>query len=173
MSRPPIIPQIIPPTIIVLGAAVWPGGVASPTLRRRASHAARLAMQTGARVITTGGTGKHPPAEAWVAAEICRGLGVPDDRILRESASTSTYENLAFAARLMPAGSPVIIVTDRYHLPRARLTAWAIGLAASGSCPPEGGGQTLRRRRLWYLAREAIALPVTALRLLIKRLRRR
>ncbi|EEW25890.1 YdcF family protein [Rhodobacter ferrooxidans] len=157
------------PYVIVLGAAVWPGGVASPTLARRASHAAALALQTGGTVITTGGLGKHPPTEAAVAAAICAGLGVPGDRILTEVLSTTTYENLANAKRLMPAGATAVIVTDYYHLPRARLTAWALGINATGSFPRGGLRQTPLHRHLRQVLREALALPVYAVRLALGR----
>jgi len=155
--------------VIVLGAAVWPGGVASPALARRARHAARLALaRAGSLLITTGGVGRNPPAEAEVAAEICLGLGVAPDRIRAETASTTTYQNLAFAQRLIPAGSvaPVIVVTDFYHVPRALLTARHLGMRATGSFPREGLGATPLRRHLWQIARECLALPVYALRLI-------
>ena len=157
-----------PAIVIVLGAAVWAGGVASPALARRARHAARLALaRDGSLIITTGGVGRNPPAEGEVAAEICHSLGVPRDRIRAETTSTTTYENLAFAQRLIPAGStaPVIIVTDYTHLPRALLTARHLGLRATGAFPREGLAATPLRRHLWQIGRECLALPVYALRL--------
>jgi len=157
-----------PAIVIVLGAAVWAGGMASPALARRARHAARLALERdGSLIITTGGVGRNPPAEGEVAAEICHSLGVPRDRIRAETTSTTTYENLAFAQRLIPAGStaPVIIVTDYTHVPRALLTARHLGLRATGAFPREGLAATPLRRHLWQIGRECLALPVYALRL--------
>ena len=53
--------------IVVLGAAVWPGGQPSPALQRRVMHAVDL-MQRGyaAYLLVTGGMGQYPPTEASV-----------------------------------------------------------------------------------------------------------
>ncbi|MDT8855782.1 YdcF family protein [Paracoccaceae bacterium Fryx2] len=161
--------------VIVLGAAVWAGGVASPTLRRRAEHGARCFRDRGATLlITTGGTGRHPPAEAEVAAAICIAAGVPPGAVLRELRSASTLENLGFALAMLPKGpvGPVTIVTDGYHVPRALLTARMLGVAARASAPGRADGPRLGpRQRLRMVLREAFALPAYAVRLVLARWR--
>lgn len=150
-------------TLVVLGAAVWPGGVASPSLRRRACHAARLWKGGGVlRIVTTGGVGQHPPAEAEVAAAVLRDAGVPADAILCESRSRSTFENIVFARDLLPdSPGPIVLVSDSYHLPRARLIARLAGLEATAVAPPHVPPSS-RLRRLWMVLREALALPLAA-----------
>lgn len=156
--------------LVILGAAVWRGGP-SPTLMRRAMHGAAL-WQPGDRVICCGGTGRHPPSEAEAIAAILRARGIPDEAILLEDRSATTWENIAFALPLLGrlGARAVTIVTDGYHAPRARMVARHHGLAAASDCPPRGAASPGRRARAWL--REAAALPVYALRLRLDPARR-
>jgi uncharacterized SAM-binding protein YcdF (DUF218 family) len=152
------------PTAIILGAAVWPGGVPSPTLKLRAEHGARLFLEGKVGgIIASGGIGRHPPAEAEVIWEVCTAMGVPADVIQMEDRSTTTARNLALSQPLLddPTG-PVVIVTDLYHLPRARLVARRLGMRATGSAPPLKGRSPWRFAKMclrevpalaWYLIR--------------------
>lgn len=153
------------PVAIVLGAAVWPDGQPSPTLRRRALYAAKLwqAGEVGA-IIGSGGLGQYPPSEAEVIAQLCREAGVPAPAILQEDQATTTEENLRFSKAMMAATGfeTAIIVTDRYHAPRARLVARRLGIKARASCPAMAGTAWHRVVKswlreipayLWYLLR--------------------
>jgi len=155
-----------PRLALILGAAVWPGGQPSPTLRRRVAHAVWLykSGQVDA-VLGCGGTGRYPPSEAAVIARLCREAGVPEGAIHREDRSTTTRENLAFALPILQALQPskVVIVTDPYHAPRARLLARQLGIKATTRCPPLR--QIGPRQWLRHLPREALALVATLLRL--------
>ena len=152
------------PTAIILGAAVWLGGVPSPTLRLRAEQGARLflAGEVGG-IIASGGVGRHPPAEAEAIRDICTAMGVPTGAIRLEDRSTTTAQNLILSQPLLdnPTG-PVVIVTDLYHLPRARLVARRLGLRATGSHPGLKGRSPWRFAKMclreipalaWYLIR--------------------
>ncbi|WP_319003740.1 YdcF family protein [Alloyangia pacifica] len=116
---------------LVLGAAVWAGGRPSPTLRRRAEHASALwrAGQVSA-ILASGGVGRHGPSEAAVIARLCREAGVPQAALVLEERSTSTEENLRFSLPLLRemGAREVVIVTDGFHAPRARLAARRLGL---------------------------------------------
>ena len=116
------------PTALVLGAAVWAGGVASPALKRRAMHGVQLFHngQIG-HIIGCGAVGKHGPSEAQVIRQICLDNAVPDSCISLEEQSTNTYENIRNAMALLDSKS-VIIITDKYHAPRARMTAKHLGI---------------------------------------------
>ncbi len=119
------------PVAIVLGAAVWAGGVPSPTLRRRAEKGATLWHDGRVRaVLATGGVGVHGPSEAAVIAAVCRAAGVPEDALLTEDRSTTTEENLRNALPALQALGvrDVLIVTDFWHAPRAGLVARRLGL---------------------------------------------
>ncbi|MBU2960536.1 YdcF family protein [Citreicella sp. C3M06] len=130
------------PVALVLGAAVWAGGVASPTLRRRALAGARL-WQLGAvrAVIGCGGIGRHGPSEAAVIVELCREAGVPGEALLCEERSATTLENLLYARPLLETlgTREVIVVSDLYHLPRALMVARRAGLVARGHAVPLRG----------------------------------
>ncbi len=146
-------------TAIVLGAAVWPGGRPSPTLKRRSEHAAGLFLSGAVeRIVLTGGIGRTPPSEAQAAREICRANGVPDSALFLEETSATTIENIAQALREHPflASDNVTIVTDKYHAPRAMMTARAYGLNAQADCPPLTG--TKRSRVLKSYLREIPAI---------------
>ena len=53
--------------------------------------------------------------------------------------------------------SRVLVVTDRYHLPRALLAFRSCGISAVGSAAPGKPARRLRRRWYYYL-REGLAL---------------
>ncbi len=144
--------------ILILGAAVWPGGP-SPTLRRRTLHAAQL-WHTGVAplIVPCGGLGHHPPTEAAAMAQILTAQGVPDDAIRLEDRSTTTLENIRNARALL-SGTAVVIVTDRYHARRAAMVARHFDLSATLSCP-DLAHISLRQR-----LREALAIPAYAIKL--------
>lgn len=149
--------------IIVLGAAVWEDGP-SPALSRRARHAAKLFHENkGEIVLGCGGLGRFPPTEAVVIQTLLEDARVPRDAILLEPLSTTTYENLRNAAQILgPLGiRNTTIVTDRFHGPRAKMTALACGLRAKIDTPaPETVARAITIRRV---AREAIGLPTYAI----------
>ncbi|MBY4894641.1 YdcF family protein [Rhodobacteraceae bacterium N5(2021)] len=129
--------------ILILGAAVWRDGP-SPTLMRRTLHAATLFHAgRGDVVIPCGGTGQFPPSEAAAMAAILRQAGVPQDAIRLEDTSTNTGENIRNAAAMLGDARDVLIVSDAFHLPRARLIARREGLRVTTSAPP------LKGARLW------------------------
>lgn len=71
--------------------------------------------------------------------------GVPLDMIHLEGTSGNTAENIAMALPILSAldEREVLLVSDWYHLPRARLVAARNGLQARGS------GPSLRGARPW------------------------
>jgi uncharacterized SAM-binding protein YcdF (DUF218 family) len=130
--------------ILVLGAAVWAGGRASPTLQRRTAEAARLWHDgAGDIVIPCGGVGRHPPSEAEVMRTLLVAAGVPEAVIHPEDQSTSTATNISGAKPILERfgiGS-VLIVSDAYHLPRASLIARRAGLQVATASPPLRGAR--------------------------------
>lgn len=151
------------PVAIVLGAAVWPGGVPSPTLRRRAEAGAALylAGRVG-RIVATGAEGRHPPSEARVIRDVVTAAGVPDVAVLLDEHSTTTLQNLVNAYALLPPDARTIIVSDMWHLPRARMTARRLGHRAETQAASLSGTHPWRILRaalrefgayMWYLVR--------------------
>ncbi|MBI5304219.1 MAG: YdcF family protein [Chloroflexi bacterium] len=147
--------------IIVLGSAVWQGERASPSLDARTRHAIAL-YQAGyaPRLIFSGGLGKNPPSEAEVMQRIAVRAGVPAQAIVLEDQSHSTEENLRNSKALMEARGwrTAIIVSDPFHILRAETLARDLGLNATGSGARASPSYTTLPTRVWYTARESLAL---------------
>jgi len=152
--------------ILILGAAVWADGP-SPTMQRRCAHALHLWQKDKAQImIPCGGLGAHPPTEAAVMEMLFLDAGVPANQVWQEDQSTTTFENVRYAARLFDNRNvtKVTIVTDRYHLPRAWMVARTFGLRPHLSAPSLRG--THLPTQLKQHLREAGAIPLYALKLL-------
>lgn len=139
--------------LVVFGAAVWPGGQPSPSLQRRC-NAAIAYWQTGRydKIVPSGGLGKHAPTEAEVMASIFRSAGIDDNDIVREDQASTTFDTARLVQPLFDAKDvdTYFLVTDRYHLARARLAFAAfgmrsVGLSASGHTPNSRAAHTLKQ----------------------------
>jgi len=109
--------------IVVPGCAVRPDGRPSGALERRVCGAVDAWRKGLAPVVVlTGGEGAHGHVEAVVAARRCRELGIPPEAVAVEPWSRTTKENASFAVHHVPrgAGARVLVVTDAYHVVRAR-----------------------------------------------------
>jgi uncharacterized SAM-binding protein YcdF (DUF218 family) len=154
-----------PRVAVVLGAAVWSNGRPSPTLARRAAHA--IALYRAGKVdaiLGCGGLGRHPPREAAMITRLCLEAGLPADAIHEEDRSTTTRENLALAHPILHALAPsqIVLVTDPYHMPRARLIASQLGIPVAPS--PTNARLIGPRQWIRNLLREGAALAATLLR---------
>jgi len=117
--------------IVVLGARVVTPGVPGLSLRARTLKAVALYHKKLApKIICTGGIGDFSPSEAQAAATLAARRGVATRDIVLEDTSTSTTENARNTARICAAHGwrRVIIVSDPYHLWRARRDFEAVGL---------------------------------------------
>lgn len=151
--------------VVVLGAQVLGPGHPAPAVRRRVSHGVEALRRDRARwLVLTGGVGAAGVSEASVMADLARRLGVPEHRLLLEEESTSTLAQAAAVARLARAGGwdRVVVVTDRYHLPRALFLFRRMGLTAGGD-PARGPGGADRWRWLGGAVREVAAWGKVAL----------
>ena len=122
--------------IIVLGAAQYDG---RPTevFRARLDHAAALWHEGVAPTIVVTG-GKQPGdrfTEAQAGAAYLHELGVPDDRILRETTSRNSWESLAASAGFLQDRGvhEVTLVSDPFHSLRIELIAEELGFDARTS----------------------------------------
>lgn len=98
---------------------------------------------------------------------------VPPDVIVCDDQSTSTYENLRNAARILaPRGiRNITIVTNGYHGPRSKLVARAVGLRPVASAPSIADAHMPSHYRM--VLREMPAYPAYAIRLIWWRIRDR
>ncbi|MBY0085563.1 YdcF family protein [Brevibacillus sp. M2.1A] len=119
---------------IVLGAAVWGEGP-SPGLRERLEQAATL-YEEGyvSKLLVTGGLGEGKTiTEAAVSKNYLVAKGIPEEDILLESKSTSTYENLLYGQQVLEEHhiQDALIISHDYHLARAMIMADSLGIVAS------------------------------------------
>ena len=127
--------------IIVLGAQVRENGP-STVLKYRLDRAVVYLKENPDTVcIVSGGQGHNEPfPEAEGMAEYLWEQGIQDDRLLMESESGTTEENIKNSLRLIEKGASVGIVTNDFHVFRAMQTAERAGLEnacaiAAGSSP--------------------------------------
>jgi uncharacterized SAM-binding protein YcdF (DUF218 family) len=144
----------------VAGCRVLPSGQPGVALARRAELARELFVEGRApQVVFTGGVGRHGPSEASVAAAHAVSLGLPADAVVLEERSTSTRENARFAARILGPSARVLVVTDAYHVFRARR------VFAQSFARAEAVGVPLREEALAHaLPRELFAVLIYAAR---------
>lgn len=116
--------------LIVLGAQIR-GKVLSGTLKRRLDKAlVYLKKNPETFCVVSGGQGKgEATTEAQAMAEYLIACGIEEERVLLESTSTSTYENLANSFDMLdePRQESVGIVTNNFHMYRAMKYAQMIG----------------------------------------------
>lgn len=148
------------PVMIVLGAKLWPDGP-SPALERRLDCAlAYWQAHPEVEIIVSGGQGLDEWAsEAQAMADVLIADGVPAEQVHLEDQSTNTLENLRNSKALMQslgydAQTPVLVVSNSFHLTRIRLLCSRLGLEADtlGAPMPDLGSAAYS-----YL-REAAAL---------------
>jgi SanA protein len=125
--------------IIVLGAQVQPSGEPSVQLAWRLEAALEVFNQNPVPIVVSGGQGGNEPRpEGDVMRDWLIEKGVPKDKILVDSVSANTRQNILHAISLLSGLSikNIRIVTSDYHLPRALAIARDEGLSASGTGSP-------------------------------------
>ena len=119
------------PTLVVLGAGLN-GDQPSLTLIARLQTALDYLKENPAAVaIVTGGQGAYETVtEASAMAKWLTRKGIAPERIYLEERSTDTRENLRNAREIMTAENlpgPIAVVSNSFHLYRARLLAGQAG----------------------------------------------
>ncbi|MCL2098854.1 MAG: YdcF family protein [Oscillospiraceae bacterium] len=138
LSRPPKNQDYI----IVLGCRVK-DGKPTPMLARRIDRAVKFynrQKEAGEppKLVMSGGRGADEIcAEAEAMKFYALKKGIPENHILTEPLSTSTFENMKFSKDIMDAESGVkpykcIYITNNYHVLRAGIYARRAGLNING-----------------------------------------
>ena len=119
--------------VIVLGAGINVETVSRPLAHRLDAAIVYWRQNPEAYIIVTGGLGNRAiitEAEAMARYLIAR--GIPEERVLLEDRSTSTYENLTFAREILddhfPDGFRAVLITNDFHIYRAVRTAREVGI---------------------------------------------
>ena len=147
--------------LIILGAGLR-DGVPSLMLAYRLNAAVDYVSARGnIPIIVTGGVGRGETiSEGEAMARYLIARGVDEEYIWKEETSTRTYENIRNAVAIMEEKGldvdsiTVAVVSNEFHLYRARLIAEKAGLEAMGIAAETPG---LHRRLLYYF-REAFSL---------------
>jgi uncharacterized SAM-binding protein YcdF (DUF218 family) len=123
--------------VVVLGAGIK-GSELSLTLQQRLDTSLTYAnLKKDIPIIVSGGQGPGEDiTEAEAMSNYLINKGISKDRIILESKSTSTQENLLYSKVIMNSeGSKnptIMIVTSDYHMHRAKLIAKKLGFEAYG-----------------------------------------
>ena len=143
------------PVAIVFGAGVYPGGRLSPVLAERVETAVAL-YQAGKvqKLLMTGDNSIPTYNEPWHMADYAIRLGAPEKDIAFDYAGRRTYDS-CWRAKHIFGLDEVVLVTQRFHLPRALYLCRSLGLDAVGVAA-EGRRYRLGTR-LWFSLREALA----------------
>jgi len=147
--------------LIVLGAGLR-NGAPSMILRTRLNAAIRYQESRGdTPIIVSGGLGEGETiTEAEAMFRYLSARGVDESLIWKEEESTSTRENLAYSLAIMEKNgldienAKVAIVSNEFHLYRAKLIAGKAGVEAVGVA---AATPSLNLRMLYFF-REALAL---------------
>jgi len=151
---------------LVFGNTVDRTGQPSPRLAARLDVARALfAARRVRRIVVSGGVGREGFDEATVMHRYLRARGVPDSVLIDDGHGVNTLATCVNARVLLAARgmSSVDLVTQDFHIPRARLAASRAGLRVAGAQAP----RFHEWRDVYSLAREVVALPVYAARLLL------
>lgn len=85
-------------------------------------------------------SGKQGPGEDISEAEAMRRAlaahGIASERMILEERSADTIENIRFSLALIPDGSKVAVLSNDFHLYRARIIAKNEGFDAAAVCAP-------------------------------------
>ncbi len=120
------------PAAVVFGAGLMRDGSPTPILRDRVATAADLYFAGKVKKLLMSGDNRfldynEPGAMRAFALE----LGVPDEDIVLDYAGRRTYDT-CYRAKHIFALEHALLITQRYHLPRALMTCNGLGLKAEG-----------------------------------------
>jgi len=144
--------------ILVFGAAEY-YGKPSPVFRARLEHAYNLFQKGMAPlIITTGGAGDPKFSEGQVGRDYLLTLGVPDVDLIAETQAGNTDESTQRASVIMRRNGldSVLLVSDAYHMFRAKRMMQRQGFTAYISPRPESVPKTVAGRFL-AASREAFS----------------
>lgn len=153
--------------IVVLGAAQYNGRPTS-VLRARLDHVLTVYDEGYAPfVVVTGGKQQGDvTTEAEASRDYLIEHGVPATSILMENEGRDTWQSLQGVASLLKERelSRVLLVSDGFHLMRAKMMARDLGLTAFASAAADSPIRPGSSREFGYVAREAVAILAYAVK---------
>ncbi len=120
------------PVAIVFGAGIRPDGRLSPMLRDRMDAAIALYRAGKVRKLLVSGDNRfadyNEPGRMY---DYAVAAGVPAEDVVRDYAGRRTYDT-CYRAHAIFGVSEAVLVTQRFHLPRALFTCGNLGVDATG-----------------------------------------
>lgn len=144
------------PVAIVFGAGLQSNGEPSPLLAHRIDAAIELYRRGKVQTLLMSGDSRaanYDEVGAMRRYAIAR--GVPTAKIKLDRYGLRTYDS-AYRARSLFGVTRAVLVTQRYHMPRALYLANLLGIDAAGYV----AGHDAYAQQDYYEAREAAALVV-------------
>lgn len=121
------------PVAIVFGAGLTRDGQPSPVLRDRVAAAAQLYFDGKVQKILMSGDNRFVDYnEPGAMKRYALSLGVPEEDIVLDYAGRRTYDT-CYRARHIFGVHRAILVTQRFHLPRAIFTCNNLGIESVGA----------------------------------------
>jgi vancomycin permeability regulator SanA len=145
---------------IVFGAGLWRDGSPTPVLRDRVATAAELYFTGKAEKLLMSGDNQfdhYNEPSAMRAYAIS--LGVPEEAIILDFAGRRTYDT-CYRARDIFGVQEALLVTQRFHLPRAIYICNQLGVSGEGVLANQ---RIYRRRSLTYWNLRELAATLVAM----------
>lgn len=143
---------------VVLGNTVQPDGTPSDRLAARLDRSVDLwEAGTVQAILVSGATGKEAVPEGDAMRRYLVQQGVPGNRIIVDNAGVDTSATARNAAGIMAARGydSAIVVTQYFHIPRARLAMQREGIETRTA-----HASFFEARDIYSTARELVAYPV-------------
>lgn len=117
---------------VVFGAGYWADGRPSDVMWDRVTSAAELYQEERVhKLLLSGDNRRADYNEPAKMREIALSLGIPDEDIVLDYAGRRTYDT-CYRARAIFGLEEAVLVTQRYHLPRALYLCEGMGIEAVG-----------------------------------------
>lgn len=157
---------------VILGAAVWKGGVASDAMKRRVAGAL-LSAKTSEEpcFLVTGGVGRYPPSEASIMKRLLLEYGVAESSIVLEETADDTLSSVKACTAILKTMRDVrsvTVCTDVYHLPRSQWLFRLYGVRTRAGKIASGAREAGSARWLYYWLREVAAIVWDTLVVMIR-----
>ena len=140
---------------IVFGAGLWQDGSPTPVLRDRVETAAELYFSGKVEKLLMSGDNRFVSYnEPAAMRDYALSLGVPNDAIVLDYAGRRTYDT-CYRANAIFGVEKAILITQKFHLPRALYLCNAMGIEATGV--PADKRIYRKKSMLYWQTRETIA----------------
>jgi vancomycin permeability regulator SanA len=149
------------PIAIVFGAGLASKGKPSPMLAERLDTAVKLYRRGKVeKVLVTGDNLMRSHDETKAMGRYAIGRGIPREVILQDDAGFSTYDS-CYRAKEVFGVKRAILVTQRFHLPRALYIANSLGMDADGVAADDSPvGPLLNEGRELFSRSLALAMAI-------------